>query len=192
MDKRTGDYANSTYIAWSLITPTLKRTYKQEIHADSESVNDLIQETYLVIAANIANYDPEKSQFKAYIAKFITGLTREINNPGISAYQYSRMGCRIMSMDALNNTNDATQNSLSFEETLMDPNATIEVIYDQKQKNRSDKLFQQVIKETNKNQENKFPEKDMFINITFLHKFLGGIENMPDYMKDNIEASLGL
>lgn len=40
--------------------------------------------------------------------------------------------------------------------------------------------------------EGEVTKDDMYTNVVFLHKFLGGVNNLPHYVREEIEESLGM
>ena len=162
----TGDYSNAIYIGWTLIAPTIKSRKLNSVRGDRYNhVQDLMQEAYLIIAKNIDNYDPTKAQFSTYIDKFLVGASREIENPDVSDYQFRKKNIRFFSFD-----------------DLSDPN--------QENSERSSQLFEQMMEQTQA--EGEVTKDDMYTNVVFLHKFLGGVNNLPHYVREEIEESLGM
>lgn len=185
----TVDYSNAIYIGWTLIAPTIKSRKLNSVRGDRYNhVQDLMQEAYLIIAKNIDNYDPTKAQFSTYIDKFLVGASREIENPDVSDYQFRKKNIRFFSFDDLSDPNQENSNKKTY--TFSDEHASVEDIIDQIDRERSSQLFEQMMEQTQA--EGEVTKDDMYTNVVFLHKFLGGVNNLPHYVREEIEESLGM
>ena len=185
----TGDYNNAIYIGWTLIAPTIKSRKLNNLHGDRYNhIQDLMQEAYLIIAKNIANYDPTKAQFQTYIDKFLVGASREIDNPDVSDYQFRKKNIRFFSYDELSNPDPENGNKRG--QDFIDEHATVEDIIDKRDRERSSQLFEQMMEQTQTEEE--VTKNDMYTNVVFLHKFLGGVNNLPHYVREEIEENLGM
>lgn len=190
IDKQTGDFTASIYIGWCLIAPTIKTRKLNNIKGDRYNhIQDLKQEAYLIIAKNIENYDPKKAQFQTYIDKFLIGASRELENPGISDYQARKKNVRLYSYEKLTDPSQHENDNFSARE-FADEHSSIEDVIDRKERERSSKLFEQMMIQADINESSG--KEDVYTNVVFLHKFLGGVNNLPYYVKEEIEASLGL
>ena len=187
--QENGDFATSAYIGWVLMAPTLKRRpdYWNAERRAGVSIEDVSHDMFLAIYKNIKNYDPTKSKFQTFMDKFIKGIIRELKDNGASDYQIRNKGVNFVSYEEYTTTEDP--NSEYTKQDFADPNATVEVVLEKQYRERTNEIFKQLVSETN----DTIPEKsELYTNIAFLHKFLGGINNLPHYVKDEIEDSLGL
>lgn len=172
-----------------MIAPTIKSRKLNSVRGDRYNhVQDLMQEAYLIIAKNIENYDPTKAQFSTYIDKFLVGASREIENPDVSDYQFRKKNIRFFSFDDLSDPNQENSNKKTY--TFSDEHASVEDIIDQMDRERSSQLFEQMMEQTQT--EGEVTKDDMYTNVVFLHKFLGGVNNLPHYVREEIEESLGM
>lgn len=186
----TGDYTDAIYIGWSLIVPSIKSRKLSNVRGDRYNhIQDLMQEAYLLIAKNIDNYDPEKAKFQTYIDKFLVGASREIDNPDVSDYQFRKKNVRFFSFDDLSNPNQDNKNKGTGHE-FADEHTSVEDVIDKIDRERSSRLFEQMMYQTKA--EGEVTKDDMYTNVVFLHKFLGGVNNLPHYVREEIEESLGM
>lgn len=186
--ERTGNIPGcpqSCLIAMELLTPSIMKMPWRGPKTNSETYQDVLSESYLVIASHIDDFDRTQSSFRTYISKWLTGLAREIRNDGISKYQQEKFGCRVYSTDALVAKDTMDDNSeMVFE--FPDEDSAVENVYEKKEKERSNALLRQMM-QTGEEVNNEASKKNVYVNVACYQLFLGGIENMPDAMKEELE-----
>lgn len=175
----------ASYIALELLTPQIMQLPFRSMRTNSETPKDIIQDAYLTIAEHIENFDRSQSAFKTYMMKWFQGLARETRSDGISDYQQKQLGFRVYSSDAMvskNNSDGDAEAAIDF----IDEGSAVEDIIDKKEKLRSNELLHQMLG-NNTDMADEETKRNVCTNAACYHLFLGGISNLPDDMKDELE-----
>jgi hypothetical protein len=175
---------HASLLALQLLTPRLKQLPFNSVRTDSETINDVIQQAYIVIAENIAAYDENKGcSFPTYIEKWMQGLARDVRNDGASEYQIKHKGFRVISKDAIINQNsDEKSDPIDFE----DSHSAVEDIIERKDKERSSRLLRNMLG-TSLEPQTEEEKRATYVNTAVYAKFLGGYNNLPEGIRENLE-----
>lgn len=173
----------ASLIALNLLTSTLLKLPWKSNRTNSETYKDFLQNCWLLIAENIADYDESVSAFPTYMSKWFSGLARETRDDGLTDYQRKK-GYRVFSEDAMIAKNDPEGNGDSHFEHI-DENSSIEDILEKKNQKRLNDLLHQMMVGGEK-KELEFDEKNLkerrfnYANITCAALFLGGLDTMSE------------
>lgn len=206
-----GKFVRATQFAFTFLFKHLSQMDISGGRALSDDRRDLYQEAWIKIRKNIANYNPDKgAQFPTYMEKWFLEVVRETRNDSMSDYNV-KSGYRVYSSDVQTRTEDGEEISLEF----MDTDSSVESVYEKKQKMRSEALLHGMIgedmdaipeipvkkknetaeeKQTREMAEEEWKRKreNCYVNAAFYSKFLGGFQNLPSAMQDEMEHSLGI
>lgn len=177
----------AAYIALGLLRPYILRMPYKSARTTTETQQDLLQEAYLKITEVIPNFDRTKSSFKTYIMKWMQGIAREIRSDGISEYQKKQFGFKTLSIDALTSKNSIEEGMdvpIEFESV----GDAIEDIVERRERSRSSELLHQIMEvDENGEFQSQKEMREAFTNAAFYHLFLGGIGNMSEEIKNEME-----
>lgn len=175
----------ASYIALELLTSQLMQLAWRSPRTNSETYKDLIQNAYLTITENIGNFDRSQSAFKTYIMKWFQALARETRSDGLSDYQSRTLGYRVVSTDAFVSKN-TLDGDAEVPVEFMDEQSSIEDIVERKERARSSALLHQMLGNENESEDEE-AKKNAYINAACYHLFLGGVSNLPDDVKEELE-----
>ena len=186
-ERRYGDdkCPKASYIALELLRPQIMALPWRSSRTNSETINDVFQDAYIIITDHVRDFDRSKSEFKTYIMKWLQGLARDTRNDGISNYQREKMGFKLYSSDALVSKDGANGEDGEMLFEFSNEKDNTEYIFEQKEKARSNALFRQTLKNAEISEESI--TQDAYVNAACYHLFLGGIENMPDCVREELE-----
>ena len=181
-EQPTGRFDKSVEIACTLLAPYFRKKGRTLSGGRilSDDVRDLYQEACLTVYERIAKYNPELGTFGTYISKWIAGVAREIQNDGMSNNNIKK-GYRIYNLEGMTSKSNDGGDSVPYE--LVDPGSAVEDIVSSKVRSRNNQLLTKMI--SSAMQEND-DENVCYTNVAFFAKFLGGIENFPEAMQEEL------
>jgi len=179
-------YPESSLIALNLLTPMIRSLPYKSSRTDSETINDMLQDAWLIIREHIHDWDKSKqANFKTYITYWLQGLARETRGQGVSMYQAEELGIHIVSVDALVANGDE-ENPIEF----VAEKASVEEIYAYKEHERDTKLRTCATKlslDSIEDVDSEEAKAAIYQDVAYSRLLLGGASNYSTAMKDYME-----
>ena len=186
LDEGKFNCPQASLIALNILKPAFGNILYSLGQLSTENLNDFQQEAYIAITKNIAKYDVTSGTFASYISKWFTGIANDMARGGISNYQYKKYNIRVDSLDASLSTNE-NDNAPDKSKELSDETSTIEYMLEKKHAEKTAQLMNQILDTSAKTLSKDEAIKEQYANAACSYLLLGGLQNLPEDMRDLIE-----
>lgn len=192
------DSPNAAFMAWNLLQARIHNLKYKSSRTNNETINDVNQSAYVIIATKIKDYDEQKDcSFPTYIDKWFQGLARETRNDGMSDYQRKKKGLSLVSSDSIanyrknnygdNGTDNVYSQAMDTDEPVSALAPSVDDVMEKKERQLTNAMLRIFIGDAAENRpEDPNELKNLYVKTTMFSKLAGGFTNLPDCMREEL------